>query len=626
MLTEPDFSAKVIRIYTIIALYLGLSAQVIANTQTDSLKEALRAQPSVSEQIDIYTQLAREMTDNNPDSALFYAHRALDLSPESDNPLDKASALSRMGSAHFAKGNFEEALRLHIQALGIRSEAKDHEGKAGSELNIGNILLQTDKPEEALIHFQTALETLKKLDDPMALSDAHNNLGICFYYLSQYEPALTHYQQAFDLLVNASDAVRLASTLNNLGALYEALEDYNQALDHYSQSLRIYQASDDAYGVAMAYNNMGLMHEYNLSFDSAQSNYERALDIARSISSGHLELTVLENLYLLYETQANAHEALRYHLLHTELKDSLFTLESNEQILDMEAKYESEKKQREINAQQAEIAQKTNERNLLILSLVGLVLIAVTSMAWFRQRMAAREQLALKNEALAKKEVDDLLNQQEIQSIRAMLKGREDERKRVARELHDGIGSLLASTQLHFSILSKSTKTNPQEQASLTAASNLLNQSCNDVREIAHQMNSGTLQESGLTYALTQLCDAINASKHTEVQLMYHGFENRIDATTELNVYRIVQESLANVLRHAQAKHITVQLNRSVEQLNVMVEDDGVGFVFDRSKLAKGIGLDSIIKRVERMNGTITIDSKPGRGTTIVFDIPNEEA
>ena len=222
-------------------------------------------------------------------------------------------------------------------------------------------------------------------------------------------------------------------------------------------------------------------------------------------------------------------------------------------------------------------------------------------------------------EALLKQQrVENLLKEQELVSIDAMIAGQEKECQKVAGELHDDLGSLMATIKLHFDNASISKK-----DVSLQHAQKLLEEAYHKVRSMAHNKNSGVMSDQGLLQAIQKMAKTITETNAMKVTVEDFGMGERMENTLELSIFRMVQELVANAIKHAEATHVSIQLTQHEENLNIIVEDNGKGF--DRSQsdaVTSGMGLTTIEKRVEHLEGSFTVDSVMGKGTSILIDIP----
>ena len=204
------------------------------------------------------------------------------------------------------------------------------------------------------------------------------------------------------------------------------------------------------------------------------------------------------------------------------------------------------------------------------------------------------------------------------QRTQAVLEAEERERVRIARDLHDGIGQMLAAARMTLGNYLSQKKIDVTEiQNSL----DLLEDSIREVREISHNMMPGTLTKFGLSSALKQFTNKINALNTLKVDLQVVGIKERLDEKIEMMLYRIVQEIISNIIRHAEATKISIELIRHDDELILIVEDDGKGFDSENVE-NQGIGLKNIATRVEYLNGYVNFDSTLGHGTSVVVEIP----
>lgn len=245
------------------------------------------------------------------------------------------------------------------------------------------------------------------------------------------------------------------------------------------------------------------------------------------------------------------------------------------------------------------------------LSLV-LVVLALILFAFLFQRKLLKKQRAYR-------EVEILLQEQELKATYAILQAQEQERKRISEDLHDRLGSRLAAVKLHFHAYRNKIKSNDEF---FGTAGGLLDGAVEEVREISHNMVSGVLSKFGLVAALRDLKQTLESSKAIKMDLHAYHLDERLNFAIEVNIYRIVQELVSNILKHSGATEIIVQLNRYESQLLLTVEDNGCGFNVNELNSKKGIGLKNLQSRVFALEGQLNIDSGKGNGTTTTIEIP----
>jgi len=209
----------------------------------------------------------------------------------------------------------------------------------------------------------------------------------------------------------------------------------------------------------------------------------------------------------------------------------------------------------------------------------------------------------------------------ELVSLNSMLEGQEMERKRLSREIHDGIGPLLSTLKMSLSsIETDMKKMDEQIEVCFESAYELIDEISEDLRAISHNLLPKILLDFGLEEALDALRDKITTGKNIQLSVIFTGMGSRLDQVTELGIYRICQELINNTLKHAKATHISLQLIRSVKSLRILYEDNGLGFSYE--KVSKGLGLINIENRVKALGGDWMIDSVPGKGMTTTIEIP----
>lgn len=223
-------------------------------------------------------------------------------------------------------------------------------------------------------------------------------------------------------------------------------------------------------------------------------------------------------------------------------------------------------------------------------------------------------------ETIARKSKELIEKQNEVK--RALISGEEKERKRVARELHDGMGSLLSTLRLNAEAIDLNGKNlNAYEAIAYQNVLEMIDKACTELRTISHNMLPSGIEHFGLSATLQSLIKQINHNKSIHFSLDTDGLEALHNQKIELHLYRIVMELVNNVVKHAKAKHASVQLYISDTSITIMVEDDGVGFASVKHEKS-GIGLLSVQSRVEALNGKFQVDSRINHGTTISIEIP----
>ena len=213
------------------------------------------------------------------------------------------------------------------------------------------------------------------------------------------------------------------------------------------------------------------------------------------------------------------------------------------------------------------------------------------------------------------------LKKKEQDFMNSLLEGQEQERKRLAREIHDGIGPLLSTVKMNLATIESDMDTFSEGLSDkFKRTYDMIDETAADLRAISHNLMPKVLSDFGLLEALETKCEYLNITKSTKVEFFHSGFTQRLDRLTELALYRICQELMNNTSKYANATKITLQLIKRDTSIQLMYEDNGIGFDVDKS--TDGIGLMNIETRTKALGGISMIDSHPGKGMTATVEIP----
>jgi two-component system, NarL family, sensor kinase len=243
----------------------------------------------------------------------------------------------------------------------------------------------------------------------------------------------------------------------------------------------------------------------------------------------------------------------------------------------------------------------TSSMLLMMLSIIAFVVV-------FQRKLAKK--------AKAYSDIEKLMQQHELQSAYLLIRGQEQERKRIAAELHDNIGGLLATLKI-YSDLSLSKEEAAAIRRLNTKINEISGQLGDEVRKLSHEFDLRTLSGFGLKVAVQHLCEAISSSGKIKITHVIDIIKP-IDEEKSLDLYRIIQELFTNTLKHAQAAHVRLEITQIDEEITFIFEDDGHGF--DSKTIREGMGLQNIRSRVNRMDGKLTMDST-AKGSTYIIEI-----
>jgi len=287
----------------------------------------------------------------------------------------------------------------------------------------------------------------------------------------------------------------------------------------------------------------------------------------------------------------------------------------------LEKKYNSAKKDNQIARQQLSLAENKNiiqtKNNINAALISGIILLLFVALLVYRN-FRNRHKILKQSEELKMQKIQELENEKQLIAARSLLQGQEEERTRLARDLHDGVGGLLSGVKLSMSNMKGNFFLSEENALAMSNVIMQLDQSIAELRRVSHNMMPESLIKYGLKEALENYCETLNISGKIKVQLQTYGMEERMEQSNEIVAYRMVQELLNNVIKHADAKNVLIQLVRKQDHFTLTVEDDGKGF--DPKEISSGAGLQNIKARAEYLNGTLDIVSSRGEGTSVTIE------
>ncbi|WP_405605332.1 ATP-binding protein [Polaribacter sp. Asnod1-A03] len=453
--------------------------------------------------------------------------------------------------------------------------------------------------------------------DSLNLLKAANRYAQYFWNADSVNLSKGYYLKGLELTKNKKLSKYKVSIYSNLAYLHTkkypdtATRYYNKALE-----LKKFMNNDVLAGTYINYS----------IFLKNQKKYNKAIEYlkkAEAIEIEHYKLKYnkiiyrnLANTYKLYGKHKNAYE---YYEKYNIARDSLNNTAQNIAISDLNIKYETEKKEK-LNLQ-LEI-DKEKQQNQLIASLVIIFLGSIISILLFKNSTKKRKVAEQQKELETQKNIT-LIKEQEISTINAMVNGQEKERKQIAEDLHDNLGSVLATLKLHFDNLKINNEKKKIDQKVLfDKTEKLIDEAYLKVRSIAHAKNAGVIANEGLLTAVQMMAEKISSADKIQIDVVDFGLNKRLDNSLEISVFRIIQELVTNIIKHAEAKNATINISLYDKNLNIIIEDDGKGFDINKVNLNNGMGISSIKTRVTHLNGNFKVDSTLGKGSSIILDIP----
>lgn len=553
-----------------------------------------------------------------PSYAMEYHKKSMALSQQIGDTLSWANAAIFSAMISHDRLEYDTAIHYYYTALRIY-ESMGHKRNIGvAYLNIGDIYYDQEDPDRAIRYYRKGLPLFLEANDLRNTGLSYNKMGTIYSFNAMYDSALYFYRKAWVCYDSIGNASGLAHLNINIGNVYSNKGRYREAEPYYEKAIEAFESMGLLRGYQNAQMSLAGMYMDQGKWQKALEILEGVIDIARQVDPQAL-LDVYSSIVDIYRSLGNSVKALEYQDLFVAVKASVFHLEKVQAIADAEMKYEKEKSQARIYSMEKEAIEKdfaleirTRQRNSYLFAGTGVIVVLVFLFSYYSQRTR-------KNKIIAEQRIRQLEEEKKLLAARSIVVGQEEERKRIAGELHDGLGVLLSSAKMHFTTVRDKS---PESKSLIDKAAQLLEQASGDVRRISHNMMPGLLTKYGFYEAVEDLFEQVDEMEEVHAMVKIEGDQARLNESTEIMLYRIIQEMVNNTLKHAGAKNAELKINILPETIALIYMDDGKGFKIEDKLKSKSMGLTSIQSRTKFLNGKIDIHSEIGKGTSYDILIP----
>ncbi|HOZ77232.1 MAG TPA: sensor histidine kinase [Ferruginibacter sp.] len=646
-------------------IYIHTASQTLLNK--DSLLQLLPKAKEDSAAVLLYINLGQQYDGSEPGTAKMYYSMAGKLSKKINFKLGIIKYITNYTYVLNMEGKFDSGLLLNLQSVALSKEIKDSAYLAKTLINTGTSYRSMAAYDKAVEYYEKGKKIFARFGDKETEALLNDILQVLYSDMHQYEKGAAYGEKAVSELRQFNNPFTLAGALNNLGNNYTSLGKYEKAEALFKELLLMSKSSGDKNMEQNAYLNLGNNLIQQGKYDDIKDYMEKALALAKEMNAMESQVIALKGLSFYYTYKKNyvlakqyAVEALpitfandfkvqrgkvytqlsnlayaaqqmqegeRYAALSNAIGDSILneTLQKNAQ--ELETKYATATKEAQIvrlesdkKLQQYAIKQKNNLNYILAASALIMLVVSMLVYRNYQHRQKIQQQ-----------RISELEKEKQLTATEAVLKGEEQERTRLAKDLHDGLGGMLSGIKYSFANMKGNLVMTADNVQAFERSMDMLDSSIKEMRRVAHNLMPEALVKFGLEVALKDFCTDINQSGAIKVNYQSIGLEGAdIPQTTAIAIYRIVQELLNNSIKHAAATNAIVQLTKSGNNISLTVEDDGKGFdtsILDALKLQpgerteRGIGWDNILHRINFLKGKLDVNSQPGKGTSVLVEL-----
>jgi signal transduction histidine kinase len=610
------------------------------------------------------------------DSSLFYTKQALKFNTSPNDSLKKrlfALSYNLLAINYKKQGLLEESKKWHIK--GIEISQKYHETDLFYTHTHGLAKTYSD-----LGHYNKALELFKKcLDykgDPEIILGSYINMGDIYSEMKDYDNGNYYYKKGKTLCEKTNNTQGRTVVLLGLGSNYQLQHRPDEALKMYQEAVIIADKNELNQLEIIARGNIGAIYIDQKKYPEAKVIFSEGLQKAIHYGLLQNQISLYDELKKIAIAQEDYKNAYAYLGKSSQIKDSINKLQQIKEIHELEVKYHTAQKEKAIrflefenetkklaleNQGEAiknmmleeEITKRINENKILffqnssdkkrneitllkkekqlktleitqqkrakLFTLIAFLFVLIPiagSLIQYRKRLKNQRLLNQKQLEISEQKINGILKEQELQLIKASISGQDTERERISQELHDSIGGNLAAIKLQLNSLNTS---NLNQIENLTAQ---LDDTYQQVRNLSHNLLPKKFSHHKFCEVLESYLNNISAASKLQISFITYPKKdiNEINEWIQIETFKIVQELLTNTIKHAKASKIELQLNLIKNCLNILFEDNGVGF--DTRNYTRGIGFINLDTRIKKLDGTFFLDSKLQRGTIANIDIP----
>ena len=607
-----------------------ITFSTIPNTREESLApyyEALKNAEYGSQRFSVFEQLVEQhIKKGNTDSILHYGNLYIKELGNWEKPdslktsyYTKANYFLGIGS-HF-NGLLNNSIQWHIKGLQDAESANSDEYTYKNQIGLAHNYILKSESDKALDILVKATKDFGVEFTGQAIQ-AHILMGNAYLYKKEYLLAKNEFDEALRMSIDFKDLEKELTAKLELAKLAEAQEQYDLAFENY-EAIRNEALSN---GFTAIYFEGSLLlgrlyfkeEMYETANIALSMAYINAID-RENLLFQREALSIQSKSFSELEDYKNAY-AIMTQLFR--VNNQINTKQQSEIIKELEIQYETLEKEKAISSLEedqlikaAELERQKTIKNAFLIGFLVILIPIIALLYVYYQKIQTQSKLNKQQHIINKQKVAALKQEQELNLIKASIAGQDEERKRIAQELHDSIGGNLAGIKLQVSNMT-------HDFTKWKEINSQLDETYQLVRDISHTLIPKKFRQNAFSDLIREYIASISRSgklnigfhPHPEIEI------NALDEKIQIEIYKIVQELMTNTVKHAQASTIDIHLNLLNKELSLLFEDNGKGF--DTAKIKEGIGFENIRSRINQLNGSLHIDSSKNRGTVISITVP----
>lgn len=504
------------------------------------------------------------------------------------------------GKVCYSKGQYDSTAYYYDKASTLLAAINKQDTLADDYAELARACFKQKNYDKAIGFYNTAIAYADKTGSRFTLMQCLNQLGQVYEAKQNYRDALDYFRQSFDIsdsldfVQKANASTSEAYSRNFIGDVMGSIKQKPETEQDILKTIDTKKSLNDTLALTINYFNLGVLYTSKKMYPQALDALQNCLQYASAINYTDMQNSAANQIADLYEQTGNYRQALVYLKKHMAFSAGS---KNSKTIDDLQTKYEITQREDQVLQQQFELT----KRNYWIAGItIVILLMAVIGFVYYRQSRLEQRNIAMQ----------------------AIIETEESERKRIAQDLHDSVSQTMMAAKMNLSAIGGELPfANDEQKKRFERAINMVDDGFKEVRTISHNMMPWALHETGLARVVKQFIDNI-ANDTISINFFSSGFDAPFDATTEIILYRVLQECVNNVMKHAHASRLDISLNRDEENISLTIEDNGRGFDATDPAVYKGMGVSNLRSRINFLNGKVEFDSHVGSGTLVSVYIP----
>lgn len=581
---------------------LGLAIFPCFGQNIDSLKKIAFSKSPAQKRLSAITLIIEHPPVKNQKELIPIAKQGVSIASKLKNKTAAGLFLTVIGKAYYQAGQYDSAAYYYNKAAQVFSTINKQDSLADEYSGLAGAYVKLKNYDKAIELYNKAITLAPKTGDRQQLMSALNQLGLTYESTGNYREALSYFRQSFDirdslaLIQKTRENTSEVYSHNFMGDVMGSIRQKNESAADILKTIEVKRSLNDTLALSINYFNLGILYKNKRMQPEALDALKNSLQYAAQIHYTDMQSSAANEIADLYEQKGDYRESLAYLKKHMAL-NALSNTADSKTVDQLQTKYEITQREDQVLKQQFEIT----KRNYYMAGIFIFILLMLIAGFFYYKQLKLRQRNA---------------------AMQAIIATEESERRRIAQDLHDSVSQIMSAAKINLTVIGDELPfTSEDQRERFKKAINLVDEGFKEVRTISHNMMPWALHKTGLAQVIKQFISNIDTG-FIAINFFSKGFDTPFDDTTEIILYRVLQESVNNVMKHANANRLDISLIRTDDDISLTIEDNGKGFDTTNPDVYSGMGLNNLKSRINFLKGKVEFDSETGKGTLVSVYIP----